>query len=208
MTSTSLADLHGFLDADKAPEGLLESRAQYDERAIRALPRNVGVNLDKLEFVRGSSYQLTPEFSRDLRRLSEKVSVHNAVKASSETVKSMGEPVMADGIYPMMQLLDEECPDADAEFGGMDQRKTFALSHDTMAKVGFKVRVHLMNPMVPGLAGGKMSSSDAKSKIDLFDDAVMIHKKITKTHCPPGVTQRNVTMAFIQHIILPYSELR
>lgn len=114
---------------------------------------------------------------------------------------------MADGIYPMMQLLDEEYLGADAEFGGMDQRKAFALSHDTMAKVGFKVRAHLMNPMVPGLAGGKMSSSDPKSKIDLLDDAETIRKKIAKAQCPPRTTQGNGILAFIQHVVLPYSEL-
>ncbi|KAL9088208.1 MAG: hypothetical protein Q9165_006335 [Trypethelium subeluteriae] len=203
-----LADLHGFLDADKAPEGVLESRAQYYERVIRALLRAVGVDLGNLEFVRGSSYQLTPNFSRDLLRLSKRVSVHDAIKASSEIVKSTGEPVMADGIYPMMQLLDEEYLDVDADFGGIDQRKTFALANDTMNKVGLKVRAHLMNPMVPGLAGGKMSSSDPKSKIDLVDDAATIHRKIAKAHCASREVEGNGVLAFIQHVLLPYSQLQ
>lgn len=204
-----LADLHGFLDADKAPEATLENRAQYYERVIGALLRAVGVDLDNVQFVRGSSYQLTPAFSRDLLRLSKRVSVHDAVKASSEIVKSMGEPVMADGLYPMMQLLDEEYLDVDAEFGGIDQRKTFALANDTITKVlGFKTRAHLMNPMVPGLSGGKMSSSDPKSKIDLLDDPATIHKKIAKAFCAPGQTEGNGILAFIQHVLLPYSQLR
>ncbi|KAL9626718.1 MAG: hypothetical protein Q9204_007091 [Flavoplaca sp. TL-2023a] len=161
-----LADLHGFLDADKAPEATLEARAHYYERTIGALLRA----------------QLTPAFSRDLLRLSKRVSVHDAVKASSEIVKSTGDPVMADGIYAMMQLLDEEYLGVDAEFGGIDQRKTFALANDTMTKaMGFKTRAHLMNPMVPGLSGGKMSSSDPKSK-----------KKIAKAFCAPGEVEGNV----------------
>ncbi|KAL2821498.1 tRNA synthetases class I-domain-containing protein [Aspergillus granulosus] len=203
-----LADLHGFLDADKAPEGVLELRAQYYERVIRALLVSVGVDISNLEFVRGSSYQLSPKFSRDLLKLSKKVSVHDAVKASSEIVKSMGEPVMADGIYPMMQLLDEEYLDVDAEFGGLDQRKTFALAHDAMGKLGFETRAHLMNPMVPGLTGGKMSSSDPKSKIDLIDDAATIHKKISKAFCAPREVEGNGVLAFIRYVLLPYSELR
>ncbi|EHL01932.1 Nucleotidylyl transferase [Glarea lozoyensis ATCC 20868] len=203
-----LADLHGFLDADKAPEGVLEFRAQYYERVIRALLRSVGVNIENLEFVRGSSYQLSNAFARDLLRLSKKVSIHDATKASSEIVKSMGEPVMADGIYPMMQLLDEEYLDADAEFGGIDQRKTFVLANDTMHKMNFKTRAHLMNPMVPGLAGGKMSSSDPKSKIDLLDDATTIQKKIAKAYCAPREVEGNGILAFIQHVLLPYSALQ
>jgi len=203
-----LADLHGFLDADKAPEDVLEFRAQYYERVIRALLRSVGVQLTNLEFVRGSSYQLTPKFSRDLLRLSKRVSVHDAIKASSEIVKIIGEPAMADGIYPMMQLLDEEYLDVDAEFGGIDQRKTFALANDTMPKMGFKVRAHLMNPMVPGLSGGKMSSSDPKSKIDLVDEPEVIRKKIAKAYCPPRVSEGNGVLAFIQHVLFPYSQLQ
>lgn len=203
-----LADLHGFLDADKSPEATLEYRAQYYERAIGALIQAVGVDLDNVQFVRGSSYQLTPAFSRDLLRLSKRVSVHDAVKASSEIVKSMGEPVMADGIYPMMQLLDEEYLGADAEFGGMDQRKTFALANDTLNKaLGYKTRAHLMNPMVPGLSGGKMSSSDPKSKVDILDDPATIRKKLAKAFCAPREVEGNGILTFIQHVLLPYSQL-
>ncbi|MDI1489127.1 MAG: Tyrosine--tRNA ligase cytoplasmic [Ramalina farinacea] len=204
-----LADLHGFLDADKAPEGVLEFRAQYYERTIRAMLTAVGVDLKNLKFVRGNSYQLTPQYSRDLLRLSKRVSVHDAVKASSEIVKSMGEPAMADGIYPMMQLLDEEYLGVDAEFGGIDQRKTFALANDTLSKaLGFKTRAHLMNPMVPGLSGGKMSSSDPKSKIDLLDDGNTIRKKIAKAFCAPRQVEGNGILAFIQHVLLPLSQLK
>jgi tyrosyl-tRNA synthetase len=187
---------------------VLEFRAQYYERVIRALLRSVGVDLSNLEFVRGSSYQLSPEFSRDLLRLSKKVSVHGAVKASSEIVKSTGDPCMADAIYPMMQLLDEEYLDVDAEFGGLDQRKTFALANDTMHKMGFKTRAHLMTGMVPGLSGGKMSSSDLKSKIDLIDDEATIRKKVSKAVCAPRTVAGNGILAFIQHVILPFSALR
>lgn len=58
----------------------------------------------------------------------------DAVRASSEIVTSMGESVMADGLYPIMQLLDEEYLGVEAEFGGIDQRKAFALANDTMKK--------------------------------------------------------------------------
>ncbi|KAH8589535.1 hypothetical protein B0O99DRAFT_676626 [Bisporella sp. PMI_857] len=203
-----LADLHGFLDSDKAPEGVLEFRAQYYERVIRALLRSVLVDIGNLEFVRGSSYQLSNSFARDLLRLSKRVSVHDAIKASGETVKSMGEPTMADGIYPMMQLLDEEYLDVDAEFGGIDQRKTFTLANDTMHKMNFKTRTHLVNPMALGLSGGKMSSSDPKSNIDLLDDAVTIRKKIAKAYCTPRKVEGNGILAFIQHVLLPYLALQ
>ena len=158
----------------------------------------MGVELDNVQSVRGSSYQLTPAFSRDLLRLSKRVSVNDAVGASSEIPKSMGEPVMADELYPMMQLLDEEYLGVDGDFGGIDQRKTIALANDTMTKaLGLKMRAHLMNPMVPGLNGGKMSSSDPKSKVDLLDEPASIHKKIAKAYCDPGKIEGNDILAFI-----------
>lgn len=39
-----------------------------------------------------------------------------------------------------------------------------------------------MNPMVPGLTGDKMSSSDLDSKIDLIDSAKAVDKKIKKVN--------------------------
>lgn len=68
--------------------------------------RAVGVDQAKLQFVRGSKYQRTPEFFDDLLRLSKKVSMDDAEKASSEIVKSTGNTKMADGRYPLMRNLE------------------------------------------------------------------------------------------------------
>ena len=48
----------------------------------------------------------------------------------------------------------------DAQFGGVDQRKIFMLAEKYLPALGYKKRVHLMNPMIPGLTGDKMSSSE------------------------------------------------
>ena len=53
--------------------------------------------------------------------------------------------------------LDEEYLKVDAQFGGVDQRKIFALAKEVLPRVGSKERAHLMNSMVPGLQGGKKS---------------------------------------------------
>lgn len=42
----------------------------------------------------------------------------------------------------------------------MDQRKLFVAGKEWLPKLGYRQRAHLLNPMVPGLRGGKMSSSD------------------------------------------------
>lgn len=59
---------------------------------------------------------------------------------------------------------------------------TEASSPDERARpqLGYKKRIHLMNPMVPGLQGPKMSSSVEGGKIDLLDPPEAVTKKIKK----------------------------
>jgi tyrosyl-tRNA synthetase len=65
-----------------------------------------------------------------------------------------------------------------------------------------------MNPMVPGLQGTKMSSSEAQSKIDLLDSAESIAKKIKGAFCEEGNLENNGVLAFVKMVIfnLPSSE--
>jgi hypothetical protein len=49
-----------------------------------------------------------------------------------------------------MQCLDEQYLDVDAQFGGVDQRKIFALAKEILPKVGFRERAHLMNSVRVG----------------------------------------------------------
>jgi tyrosyl-tRNA synthetase len=52
------ADLHAYLDNMKAPWELLRLRTQYYEAVIKAMLTSIGVPIDKLEFVVGTSYQV------------------------------------------------------------------------------------------------------------------------------------------------------
>jgi tyrosyl-tRNA synthetase len=65
-----------------------------------------------------------------------------------------------------------------------------------------------MNPMVPGLSGGKMSSSDPKSKIDFLDSPAEIKSKIKAAVCTPGVVEENGVLAFIKAVLIPVQDLR
>ena len=70
------------------------------------------------------------------------------------------------------------------QFGGVDQRKIFMGAAEYLPKLGYRTRAHLMNPMVPGLTGEKMSASDPASKIDILDSEKSIRKKIGKVGTP------------------------
>lgn len=54
---------------------------------------------------------------------------------------------------------------------------------------------------MPGLAGGKMSSSEEESKIDLLDSPAVVKKKIQKAFCEPGNVTDNGVLAFAKHVI-------
>lgn len=203
-----LADVHAFLDAEKAPYELVESRAQYYRFVITSLLKAIGVSVEKLEFVFGSSYQYGRAYSMDLMRLHSKTSLHDTQRAGAEVVKQSDNPLMSGLVYPMMQALDEQHLDVDAQFGGVDQRKIFVMAQELLPKMGYKERAHLMNPMVPGLAGGKMSASDPDSKIDILDTAEAIKKKIKKAHAAPKEVAGNGLVSFVEYVVFPVSALK
>ncbi|SCV03488.1 LAMI_0H08548g1_1 [Lachancea mirantina] len=204
-----LADLHAFLDNMKAPLEVVQYRAKYYEFVIKALLKSMNVPIDKLIFVVGSSYQLSAKYTMDIFKLSNVVSQNDAKRAGADVVKQVANPLLSGLIYPLMQALDEEHLDVDAQFGGVDQRKIFVLAEENLPSLGYKKRAHLMNPMVPGLAqGGKMSASDPNSKIDILEEPKVVKKKINSAYCAPGVIEDNGLIAFIEYVVAPIQELK
>lgn len=62
--------------------------------------------------------------------------------------------------------------------------------------------------MVPGLAGGKMSSSDPNSKIDFLDSPALVRKKIKAAFCEEGNIEDNGLLAFAKAVLIPIVNLR
>ncbi|GFO43063.1 tyrosine--tRNA ligase [Plakobranchus ocellatus] len=197
------ADLHAYLDNMKAPWELLELRVKYYEAVIKAMLTSIGVELDKLKFVRGTDYQLSKEYTLDVYRMTSLVTEHDARKAGAEVVKQVEHPLLSGLLYPGLQALDEEYLKCDAQFGGVDQRKIFTYAEKYLPHLGYAKRAHLMNPMVPGLTGVKMSSSEEDSKIDLLDSAAQVKKKLKKAFCEPGNIQDNGVLSFCKHVLFP-----
>ncbi|ORY02523.1 tyrosyl-tRNA synthetase [Basidiobolus meristosporus CBS 931.73] len=201
------ADIHAFLDNMKAPLELVEYRTKYYEALIKAMLTSLGVPLEKLRFVVGSSYQLTKEFNMDNYRLCATVTEHDAKKAGAEVVKQVDSALLSGLLYPGLQALDEEYLGVDAQFGGVDQRKIFTFAEKYLPHLGYKKRAHLMNPMVPGLTGSKMSASDVDSKLDLLDEPKTVEKKIKKAFCEEGNVTENGVLSFVKYVLLPISSL-
>jgi tyrosyl-tRNA synthetase len=199
------ADLHAFLDNMKAPWELLELRTKYYEAVIKGMLESIGVPLSKLTFVRGTDFQLSKKYTLDMYKLTSVVTVRNAQKAGAEVVKQVESPPTAGLLYPLLQGLDEEYLGVDAQFGGVDQRKIFTFAETFLPKIGYKKRLHLMNPMVPGLTGSKMSSSEPSSKIDLLDTPKNVQKKINGAFCEEGKVENNGVLAFCKMVLFPLS---
>jgi tyrosyl-tRNA synthetase len=191
----------------KAPWELLRLRAKYYEHIIKAMLQAIGVPIEKLHFVVGTSYQLSEKYTLDVYKLLAIVTEHDAKKAGAEVVKQVENPTMSGLVYPLLQALDEEYLDVDAQFGGVDQRKIFTFADKYMPSIGYKKRAHLMNVMLGGLSGSKMSSSDPDSKVDLLDDAKTVERKLKKAFCEEGNVEDNPILAFIKVVILPIVSL-
>ncbi|ORX82986.1 hypothetical protein BCR32DRAFT_219016 [Anaeromyces robustus] len=197
------ADLHAYLDNMKAPWELLKYRTKYYQVIIKAALKSIGVPIDKLHFINGTDYELSEKYTLDVYRLSAMVTAHDAKKAGAEVVKQSDAPPLSGLLYPGLQALDEEYLDVDIQFGGADQRKIFVFAEEYLPKLGYKKRSHLMNKMLGGLTGDKMSSSDPNSKIDLLDEKKQIEKKLKKAFCEEGNIEKNPILAFIKNVIMP-----
>ena len=198
-----LADIHGMLENTSVD--VLEKRYEYYVIAVQGMLQSFGVALDKLQFVKGSDFQLTPKYTKDLLRLSTLVSIHDAQKAGSEVVKQHDSPKLGGLMYPLMQCLDEEYLGVDIQYGGMDQRKILVLAREVLPKLGYKARIEIMTPIIPGLIGKKMSASDGKSKIDLLDDTDSVKSKMKKADFVQGDTDNGI-MGITQYVLFPWLE--
>ncbi|KAG8959065.1 hypothetical protein FRC00_002008 [Tulasnella sp. 408] len=206
--SILLADLHAFLDNLKAPLELVKLRVEYYRYLLVSVFTSLGVPTTQLKFVVGTSYQLSEAYNLDNYRLCASITEHDAKKAGAEVVKQVSNPLLSGLLYPGLQALDEQYLGVDFQFGGVDQRKIFTLAEQYLPKLGYKKRAHLMNAMVPGLAGGKMSSSDPNSKIDFLDSPALVRKKIKAAFCEEGNVEDNGLLAFARAVLIPIVNLR
>lgn len=193
-----IADLHAALDG--VSWEILEKRQKYYETLFPLMLKALDVDTKKLEFVRGSKLQKNPQYFEDVLKMSMQVTTKDSTKAASEVVKLTDNPKLGNLIYPIMQALDEQYLNVDIQFGGLDQRKILVFARENLPKLNYKPRIELMNPMIPGLIGKKMSASIPNSKIDILDDEQTISKKIRSADCEAGNPDNGI-MQFLKYVI-------
>jgi tyrosyl-tRNA synthetase len=198
-----LADLHAALD--NTPWNLVEHRYDYYAAVIPLMIKAAGVDVGgkKLEIVKGSEFQLKPEYMYDVLKMSSVVSVRDSRKAAADVVKNIEKDSakLSGLIYPLMQAVDEQYLGCDCQLGGTDQRKIMVLARENLPKIGFDSRIEIMFPLVPGLVGKKMSASNEKGKIDLLDDAAIVKEKLKNAEMVAGNPDNGV-MAFLKYVLM------
>jgi len=197
-----LADIHAHLDNMKTPFELLDKRVEFYKAELKELYAAIGIDVSKIEFFKGSDFELDKKYTVDMYRLSALSTIERARHAAAEVVKMDDNPKLSGCLYPILQTLDEEYLDADIQYGGVDQRKIFGFARELHPKIGQRKRVEIMTPMLPGIMGGKMSSSDPASKIDLLDSEDVVAAKLNKAFCPEEEVEGNGIMAFMKYVIM------
>lgn len=131
---------------------------------LKSILTELGVDLDRIKFIKGSDYQLAKDYTIDVYKFMSKITIDSAQKGGAEVVKQSDNPALSGLAYPLLQVLDEVYLEADAELGGQDQRKIFMMSRDHIHKLGYKPVIHLMNPMIPSISS-KIVSSDITEQV-------------------------------------------
>lgn len=198
-----IADLHAHLDDEKSPFELLEARSVYYQRAIEAMVEAAGARSDEIEFVRGTEYELDQPYTLELYRLLADTTISRAQRAGSEVVRQSENPKLGGLIYTLMQSLDVAALEADIAYGGIDQRGIYMLAREILPEQGHDKPLCLFAPLLSGLSGGKMSASEAGSKVNLTDDPEIVRKKINGAYCPQGEIEDNGVLEYLSHLVFP-----
>jgi tyrosyl-tRNA synthetase len=187
-----LADLHAFLNRKGTMERVKEL-AEYNKRCFE------GLGLKNVTYVLGSDLQLSPDYQLLVLQLSQQITLNRATRSMDEVGRQMDHPTVSQMIYPIMQMADIALLKADAAVGGIDQRKIHMLAREHLVNFGYQAPVCIHTPILNGLDGKKMSSSQG-NYISVADSEEEILKKCQKAFCPPEIPENPVLQIFQYHI--------
>lgn len=199
-----IADLHAYLDDNKAPWELLGARFEYYKAGVIGMLKAFGAPLDKVHFMRGSDFEFDRTYIEHVLQMVGDVTLNRAKRAASEVVRFKEDPKLGGFVYPLLQIEDVYALEADISFGGIDQRGIYMLGRDLAPRLDRRKYVCVFTPLLPGLTGGKMSASDPDSKIGLLDSSEDVAKKVNKAHCPQASKEGNGVLAFCEYVLFPH----
>ncbi|MDG6242897.1 MAG: tyrosine--tRNA ligase [Methanolobus sp.] len=197
-----LADVHAYLNKKGTLEEVRKI-ADYNKRCFIAL----GLDEKETDFVYGSDYQLGQEYILNVLKLTRSTTLNRATRSMDEVGRKMDDPMVSQMVYPIMQAIDIAMLGVDVAVGGIDQRKIHMLAREGLSSLGFSAPLCIHTPILLGLDGEKMSSSN-NNFISVDDSEDDINKKMKKAFCPPGEIKDNPVMELFRYHICPrYEEI-
>ena len=187
-----LADLHAFLNRKGTMEKVGEL-AEYNRRCFE------GLGLKSVKYVLGSDLQLSRDYELLVLQLSQQITLARATRSMDEVGRQMDHPTVSQMVYPIMQMADIAMLGVDVAVGGIDQRKIHMLAREHLVNFGYGAPVCIHTPILNGLDGKKMSSSQG-NYISVADSEEEIRKKCQKAFCPPEIPENPVLQIFQYHI--------
>ncbi len=194
-----LADLHAFLNRKGTMERIAEL-AEYNKKCFE------GLGLKNVRYVLGSDLQLSRDYELLVLQLSQQVTLNRAMRSMDEVGRQMDHPTVSQMIYPLMQAADIAMLGVDAAVGGIDQRKIHMLAREHLINFNYTAPVCIHTPILNGLDGKKMSSSQG-NYISVADSEEDIRKKCQKAFCPPEITDNPILQIFQHHIFSRLNEV-
>jgi len=189
-----LADLHAFLNKKGTMEEVREL-AEYNKRCIEA----VGLKGKGVKFVLGTDMELNPDYQLSVLKLAQEITLNRATRSMNEVGRQMENPVVSQMVYPIMQMVDISTLGVDVALGGIDQRKIHMLAREHLPSIGKKAPACIHTPIINGLDGVKMSSSQG-NYISVADSEETISKKIKKAFCPPEIEENPILQTLKYHV--------
>jgi tyrosyl-tRNA synthetase len=191
-----LADLHAYLN-EKGTMDQIRDWADHYQKCFSALGLAEGTR-----FVRGSDYQLEPEYTKLILKLARHTTLNRARRSMDEVSRNAEDPVVSQMIYPLMQTADIGYLNIDIAVGGIDQRKIHMLAREELHSMGFKSPVCVHTPILLGLDANKMSSS-RDNLVAIEDSPESIKKKIQSAYCPPRTAEDNPLLQLYRYYVFP-----
>jgi tyrosyl-tRNA synthetase len=167
--------------------------ADYNKRCFE------GLGLKNVKYVLGSDLQLNRDYELLVLQLSQQITLNRATRSMDEVGRQMDHPTVSQMVYPIMQMADIAMLGVDAAVGGIDQRKIHMLAREHLVNFGYKPPVCIHTPILNGLDGKKMSSSQG-NYISVADTEEDILKKCQKAFCPPEIQDNPILQIFQYHI--------
>ncbi len=203
-----IADVHAELDIEKSPRELIDARTEYYQEAIKGMLEACYIDSEAVEFVKGSSFQHSPDYQKGYMKLMENMTVNRAERSVNEVVRHSEGMKASALLYSAMQIMDcaKQGLDVDVAYAGLDQRRIYMLGRETLPKIGGEAPSCVFAPLLSGLTGGKMSASDESSKISIHDEPEIVVEKVESAYCPQGELEDNGVLEYAQHLVFPILE--